>query len=309
MLKNIAKTLISQDTIYIITHENPDGDALGSSFALKFALEKLGKKAEVVLNADLPVSFKFTGWKPVIHNDNLSCKCVVALDFNTLSRAGESAKLFENAETKILIDHHLDCQYNGELIESRPDAAATGEIVYELIKFINPDLSKEIAEGIYIAIMTDTGGCRYSNTSSTTHKILSEIIDLIDHSYLSRQSLEIVSREKLEIQKYALNNFEFYENGKICVVSINKSLLKNEDLLNGIVNMALNVEGVKAGVLFKEKDTNITKASLRTIGSVDAREICALFGGGGHKNAAGATIEVPLYQAKEMFLKALAERI
>lgn len=309
MLKNIAKALLSNDKIYIITHENPDGDALGSSFALKFALEKLGKKVEVVLNGNLPVSFRFTGWAPTVYNENLECSCVVGLDFNTISRAGDSAKLFENAETRILIDHHLDCNYKGELIESRPDAAATGEIVYELIKILTSDISKEIAEGIYIAIMTDTGGCRYSNTTEKTHKILAEIISCIDHAYLSRQVLEVVSMEKLEIQKFALNNFEFSKNGEICSVSIKKSLIKNEDLLNGIVNMALNIEGVKAGVLFKEKFENITKVSLRTVGSIDAREICSLFGGGGHKNAAGATIELPIEKAKEMFLKELSERI
>lgn len=309
MLENIAKTLLSNNKIYIITHENPDGDALGSSFALKFALEKLGKSAEVVLSGDLPVSFNFTGWTPLVYSDNLNCECVVGLDFNNISRAGNAANLFENAKTKILLDHHLDCPYAGELIESCPDAAATGEIVYELIKILNSGITKEIAEGIYIAIMTDTGGCRYSNTSAQTHKILADIIDKIDHAYLARQVLEVVSKEKLEIQKFALNNFEFYENGKICVVSIKKSLIKNEDLLNGIVNMALNIEGVCVGVLFKEKDENITKISLRTVGSMDAREICSAFGGGGHKNAAGATIETSLEKAKEMLLKALSERI
>lgn len=309
MLEKIANTLLLQDKIYIVTHENPDGDALGSSFALKFALEKLGKNAEVVLNNSLPVSFKFTGWIPVVFSENLNCDCVVGLDFNSTSRAGLSGELFEKAETRILLDHHLDCPFTGELIESNPEAAATGEIVYSLIKALNCEISKEIAEGIYIAIMTDTGGCRYSNTSSQTHKILSDIIDEIDHAYLARQALEVVSKEKLEIQKFALNKFEFFCNGKICTISIKKSMLKNEDMLNGVVNMALNIEGVCAGVLFKEKEPNITKVSLRTIGKTDARQICALFGGGGHKNAAGATIEMPMKKAKKVFLKVLSERI
>ncbi len=309
MLENIAKTLLSHDKIYIITHENPDGDALGSSFALRNALTILGKDAQVVLNAPLPVSFLFTGWEPLIYNDSLSSKCVVGLDFNVLNRAGEAAILFEKATDKILIDHHLGCEMSGELIESRPDAAATGEIIYDLIKLLIKEVPTPAAEGIYIAIMTDTGGCRYSNTSKNTHLIIADIIDKIDHAYLARMSLELVSREKLEIQKFAYNNFKFYKNGEICTVAIGSEMMENEDLLNGIVNIALNIEGVKAGVLFKEKNKETTKVSLRTIGDSDARTICSLFGGGGHKNAAGCTIEKPLSEAKDIFISRLTERI
>ena len=169
MLEKIAKTLLSHNEIYIITHENPDGDALGSSFALKFALESIGKKAEVILNAPMPVSFMFTGWEPLVYNDEFSADCVVGLDFNVLSRAGRSAALFEKAKDKILIDHHLGCEIEGKYIESRPNAAATAELVYELIKLIISDIPENAAEGIYIGIMTDTGGCRYSNVSRNTH--------------------------------------------------------------------------------------------------------------------------------------------
>ena len=309
MLENIAKTLLSHEKIYIITHENPDGDALGSSFALKNALTLLGKDAQVVLNAPMPVSFLFTGWEPLLYTQSLSSACVVGLDFNVLSRAGEAALLFEKADEKILIDHHLGCEMEGDLVESRPDAAATGEIIYELIKILLSDIPKSVAEGIYIAIMTDTGGCRYSNTSRGTHLIIADIIEKIDHAYLARMALELVSRDKLEIQKFALNNFEFFKNGEICTVSIRADMMKNEDLLNGIVNMALNIEGVKAGVLFKEKGDATTKVSLRTLGETDARLACGLFGGGGHKNAAGCTIEKPLDDAKEAFISRLIERI
>ena len=309
MLDKIANKLLSHDKIYIITHENPDGDALGSSFALKFTLNALGIDAEVVLNAPLPVSFKFTGWKPCLWNESLSADCVVGLDFNVLSRAGNSASIFEKAEDKILIDHHLGCEMDGEFVESRPQAAATGEIIFDLLKLLTNDISREAAEGIYIAIMTDTGGCRYSNTTKNTHLILADLIDKIDHSYITRMVLEIMSREKLEIHKFALNNFEFYKNGEICTISVDSSMMKNEDLLNGVVNIALNIEGVKAGVLFKQRDENITKVSLRTAGEIDAREICALFAGGGHKNAAGCTIEMPLCDAKMVFVDRLSERI
>jgi len=309
MLEKIAKTLLSNDNIFIITHENPDGDALGSSFALKETLCQLGKKAEVVLNVPMPVSFEFTGWQPIIYSENLIADCVVCLDFNMTERAGDSAKLLETAKDKILIDHHLDCTIPWPLVASRPNAAATGEIVFELINILTDNISKEAAEGIYIAIMTDTGGCRYSNTTSKTHQILSEIIEKVDHAYLSRMVLEVMSLKKLDIMRFALNNFEFYKNNEICCVSIDRSLMKNEDLLNGIVNIALNIEGVKAGVLFKQRGEATTKVSLRTVGDADAKEICSLFSGGGHKNAAGCTIELPLDEAKKVFIKELSERI
>ncbi len=309
MFNEIFKTLKTQKKVYIVTHQNPDGDALGSSFALKFALESMNIPAEVVLDENLPVSFKFTGWEPAKYDDTIVAECVVGLDFNDISRAGDSAKLFDKAKTKIIIDHHLDCKAAEKLVLSQPSAAATGELIFKLLKVMDVKITSEIAQAIYIAIMTDTGGCRYSNTTSETHLILSEIVEKIDHAYITRMCLEMMPREKLEIHKFAVNNLEFFAGGTVCAISIRHNMIKNEDLLNGIVNFALNIEGVKAGILFKEKEENKIKVSFRTFGDIDAREMCAVFGGGGHKNAAGCTIEKPLEEAKELFIKVVSERI
>ncbi len=305
MLSKIVDFLKTQKSVYIITHVNPDGDALGSSFGLKFILEKIGVKAEVVLGGGLPETFEFTGWSPITEAEKADC--VVGVDFGEVSRTPDS-KLFENAGMKLIIDHHIVKSETGDMFFSDPQAAAAGEIIFRIMKLLGVKPDKKIAEALYIAIMTDTGGCRFGNTTKNTHLILAELIDLVDNAYINRMCFDIISRGKFEARKLLFGQMESYCDGKFNVFAADMRF-KNEDDLNGLVNIAVNMEGAVAGAVLKQRDENTVKVSLRTINPLSAADICAHFGGGGHANAAGCTLTGNLDAVKKEFIDYLVQRI
>ncbi len=308
MLSRIAETLKKQKSVNIITHVNPDGDALGSSFALKFILGKCGITANVVLDKPVPGEFEFTGWQAVVGTENAEkADCVVGVDFGELSRT-PCGEVFEKAPLKIIIDHHIVKEETGDLFFSNPGAAACSENIFEIMKILGTEADEDIATALYIAIMTDTGGCRFGNTTKNTHLILAELIDYVDHAYINRMVFDVMSREKFKARQIMLQRLETYADGKINVFAADKSF-ENEDDLNGLVNIAVNLEGAQAGVLLKQKDENKVKVSLRTTGDINAAEICKYFGGGGHKNAAGATIEADMETAKNQLVEEIEKRI
>ncbi len=308
MLKKIATTLKSQAEIIIVTHENPDGDALGSSFALKTALNNLGIKAEVVLENPINSDFHFTGWTPLVYNDGMKVDAVIGLDFNAPSRTGKCANLFENAKTRMIVDHHICSANPCELFLSDHTAAAAGELVYELINELGAEIDADTATALYIAIMSDTGGCKFGNTTAKTHTILAKLIDKVDVSYVCRMLFDITPLRKLELSTKLISEIEFFGNGKIGVISAESLNPEDEHYLNDMANKALNVEGCQIGVFFKQR-ADIVKVSLRTLGSIDAAKICSNFGGGGHKNAAGCGISKPFAKAKEEFIRELIKWI
>ena len=309
MLTKIAKTLKNQENVCIITHVNPDGDALGSSAALRFALKKLGINACVVLNDKILHMYEFTGWKTEILNDDHAFDCVIGVDFGELSRCGETARLFENAKTKIIIDHHIGKEPICELFITQPEQAACAQIIFDLINLMGVEIDSDIATAIYLGIMTDTGGCRYGNTTARTHIILSQLIDKVDSAHICRMVFDVTSPEKIQGQMELMQTLKRFESGRISVVSAQGDLAKNEDALGNGANMALNLEGSVAGVLFKERGEAETKVSLRTLGEINASKVCGFFGGGGHFNASGCTINLPFDEAKTAFLEKLKEEV
>lgn len=308
MLKKIAQKIKFLPCVAIVTHENPDGDALGSSFALKFALEKLGIKADVVLEKPINNDFEFTGWTPLVYDENITAENVIGVDFNEPSRTGVCAMLFENAKTKAIIDHHICKSEICELFLSDHTAAAAGELVYELINELGVEIDKDIATALYISIMSDTGGCKFGNTTAKTHTILAALIDNVDVAYVCRMLFDITPLRKLELSSKLISEIEFYGDGKIGVISAPDLKPEDEQYLNDMANRALNVEGCQIGVFFKQRG-DIVKVSLRTLGEVDAAKICNAFGGGGHKNAAGCGISKPFEIAKEEFIRELMKWI
>ena len=302
-LRDIANALKQQKKLSIITHVNPDGDALGSSFGLKEILKKLGIEADVVLEDHIPEKFAFAGWKPMIYAPSMHAECVAGLDASDLQRFGSCERLFTSAPVQFVIDHHLNSGAACRYFYAEPAAAATGELIFDLARLLGVPLDKRIALPLYIAIMTDTGGCKYGNTTRRTHEILAQLIDYVDHAYVNRMVFDVMSMEKLRVKSKLLSTVEFYMDGKISVIGAEKELVSQEFELDGIVNDALNIQGVQAGILLKERAEQEVKVSLRTAGELNAMEICRKFDGGGHKNAAGCTFHTGLAEAKRQFVQ------
>lgn len=311
-IANIASFLKDAQDITILTHISPDGDALGSSFALCAALEGMGKRVKVVLPEPLPAYFSFMNWQPMLYEDGLSVGTLVALDCGDSKRLGATEVLLAQAETVVMLDHHKAGTPFGNLRFVNPASSATGEIIFDLLAALEVPLTPEIASALYVAISTDTGGFRYSNTTPRTHQIIARLLELpFDAARINRFLYDCVPYPKLKLAALALDALTFFENGKIGVIAVSLDMLRQsgaapEDM-DGLTDYTRIVQGVEIGILLKEKGPEEVKISLRSNEYADVSAVATAFSGGGHVRASGCVIHAPLAQATEQIVAAAAK--
>ncbi len=324
-MKDIKDLLLDKSKILITTHVNPDGDAIGSSLGLYNFLIKLGHEVIVVVPNDYPDYLKWMKSDKKILNfsDNTDkvqnlindIQIIFCLDFNNLSRINELGKLIEKSNAKkVLIDHHLNPDHFYDFKYHDVNASATAELVYDLISYIDDNLiDKDISDCIYTGILTDTGSFRFSSTTSKVHRIIAKLLDAgVKSEKIGKKIYESNSFDKLKLLGYSLSEkLEIICNGKVAYV-----VLTRKDLLNhnyrkgdteGIVNYALSILGVNMAVLIIETKDRI-KFSFRSSGNFSVNKFAnKYFNGGGHKNAAGGSIEDKLSVALNIFLKSVTK--
>lgn len=303
-----AELLRAADNILILTHRRPDGDTTGSAGALCRALRDIGKTAYIRENPDItnryaPLIVPFsepTDFKP---------QFIVTTDIADIGLFTDNAVLLKDA-IDLVIDHHRSNSGFGKFNIIMPERAACGEIVYEIIKEMGIALTKDIANSLYIAISTDTGCFRYSNTTSHTHIVAAACLDAgVDGGDLNRLLFETKSRARFEMERLVFDSIEFYEDTKIAFVIITREFIEKTgadlDDLDSIAALTRQIEGVEVGITLTENSNGTVKASVRTKKEVDASKICSLVGGGGHLRAAGATFDCDSSEAKKRILEAV----
>lgn len=302
----------------IVSHVNPDGDAVSSSSVVAWILDRLGKQAIIINESELPnrLDYIYRYEQMLQYNEQLSVnfEAVIAVDCADDKRMGDVTKLW-NTNTPILnIDHHATNNEFGTINIVNAEAAATVQILYDIIKHAKLDIDLTCAEALYTGLITDTGGFRYSNTSSDVMKMASDLLALgVSGHQLADLLLEKMTIGKLKLLKLALSRITFSEDEKIGWVYVNKSDLTEcgavpEDI-EGIVNYVLNVDGVEVGFLLKETKTGAYKASLRSAGKVDVASVSQVFGGGGHVRAAGCTVGASLEQNIEQLVSEIRKAL
>ena len=290
MFKEVLDTLNKANSILILTHINPDGDALGSSVGFKLMLEKMGKRAVILLEKELPEMFLVFGDHFIWEDTDEEFDLVVALDCGDIKRLGDRAKYFKG--NTMCIDHHVSNEAFADVNYIDKDAAATGEIIYDIIRYANVPVCPDMASKLYGAILTDTGAFMFSNTTKKTHMIAADLIEKGADFYNLNKKLHMEKDYKRHfISAKLIENMQFYEDGKICVCIIDNNMatelgIKDEDL-NGIAHLPRSVIGVEAGILISEITLGIVKVSLRSDEIVDVSKVAGAFGGGGHIRAAG----------------------
>ena len=300
-----AQFLLHHDNFCILTHTRPDGDTIGSATALCVALRQLGKNAYVLENEEaspflerclLGLTVKEPG-----ENDTLVCVDVA------------SPHLLPGAHQKYLprlalrIDHHFSAVSFTveELVDST--SAACGEIIYDLITAMGAEMTKEIAWRLYIAISTDTGCFRYSNTTAHTYRVAAACADTGADLYpITQELFDTTSISELKLQNWIVEHAQFLCGGKAAVCAIPKSMEDNvsKEDLEGISGFLRSIEGVKISATLREIEGS-SKVSIRAVPGFDASEVARQFGGGGHKGAAGATLAMPLNIAVDAVAGAL----
>ena len=291
-IKEVASSLLSFDEITIISHIRPDGDTLGSAFALCKALEREGKKVQVVCESEISPRYRFiSDGKSDIREKPFGK--IVCVDIAAPDMAGETyAEYAKNAD--IVIDHHATNVGYGKLNLIDANAAACGEIILKLILEFSK-LDKCIADYLYTAISTDTGCFVHANTTDDTHLAAAVLIKSgADVAFLNKILFKTKTKNAFEIERCSFDTLEFFYDGIIAcmLIPLEKILELNacEDDLEGISSIPIQVEGVKAAATFRQIEKDRFKLSVRTTGEIDGGAVCKSFGGGGHKMAAGCTM-------------------
>jgi bifunctional oligoribonuclease and PAP phosphatase NrnA len=307
-LSAVADAIREHDRFLITTHENPDGDALGSILAAKLALEALGKDAVMYLygQVPLPAEYGFMEMHDLRRElpDDAEERVLLALDCANESRLGRDyAELLERSPLIVDIDHHHDNTRFGTINVIVPDASSTGEIVRDLLRLLDLDLTPEIAEALYIALVTDTGRFQYTNTTPRALRLAAELVEAGANLQRVFQGVyESVEFAKLKLLARALERAEVYDGGRLVI----SYLLRNDFLevgavepySEGIIDYLRAVEGSDMAVLIREPPTRggpKHRVSLRSRSDeLDVSVIARKAGGGGHRQAAGFSSELDL---------------
>lgn len=319
MLKKIAKKLKRAQTIAIFSHLNPDGDALGSAFAMKYVLESIGKCATIYLEKAMPEKFTFLGndYEIADENTQISADLALVLDCGEYSRLGKCEAACRSVSDILCVDHHKTGGDFGEFYYNEPEAAATAQIVYKLANLLTKNIPTKAYEAIYTGMSTDTGHFKFSNVSPETFFVAGEILKKgIDHRKITTIIYDNGKREKMIFLGEAVKNVKFFDDGRVALLECYGDFLEKFGLtyddVEELPNIPLNLEGVEVAVLVKDKDEDSRRVSFRTKDVIDVSGIAKAFGGGGHKSAAACVIsgdiEEKIQEIIDAIIKELGEK-
>ena len=309
-LENLKNVILNAKRIGLSYHISPDGDAIGSLFALREALIKLNKTVEIFSKDDLRrnIQLKFlrninnvTGENYKVTN---SVDVLIILDCGNLERV--SCECDFNKIITIGIDHHISndmyCTYNFIKHES----SSTGEIVYDIIKYLNVEIDSNISEYLYTSIMTDTGGLRFNSTSQKTLNIVGDLISTgFDFGYIYERLFLSQTYSKVKLLGLVYNDLTIVDD-KICIAKITNKMLNEtgvlDEQLGDVVSICLTIENIEVSVLIKDY-LGKTKVSLRSKNHINVCEIAQKFGGGGHVKAAAFTTELKIDEIQKVLIE------
>lgn len=306
-----ADWLRRHDRYCILTHRKPDGDTIGSAAALCRGLRAMGKTAHVLLNPELTEKYR-----PC--HAGLTCTeaypGTTLISVDTASQAMFPAAFAALTEkVALVIDHHPSNSGYAQVGLVDAQAAACGEIIYDLLNVLQVPLSREMAEDLYIAVSTDTGCFRYSNTTARSLRTAAGCVDAGADLYtINKKLFETHRISRLRLDAYMAQNLELYHGGKIAIclipLEVEHSCGVQEDDMDAVASFARNVEGVEFAATLRTELSGDTKISVRCAPGYDASAVCAALGGGGHAAAAGARVACPQTEARDRMLEILKEQ-
>jgi phosphoesterase RecJ-like protein len=310
----VAEEIRVGDRFLLTTHENPDGDALGSLLATQRILEALGKDSVMFLGAKefpLPVEYRFLPLEEVFHEPpaDVSARIVIFLDCGNIDRMPVD---FVREDTKVInIDHHHDNTRFGTVNLIDVEASCTAEIIFELAGLLGVELTPEIANALYVALVTDTGKFMYENTDARSHRMAAGLIEAgVEVNDVYRRLYEHAPIEKLKLLAHALERIELRDDGRLAVTYISAddyaSTGASEALTEGIIDHLRTIDGTAAAAVVRDQAESgraARKVSMRsTDGRVDVSAIARVHGGGGHRRAAGFGTDLPYEQVVEFLI-------
>jgi phosphoesterase RecJ-like protein len=310
MLGQVVELIEKKSCFAITSHMRPDGDGIGSGLALYWMLLSLGKDVEVVLRDRVPPAYKVLPGSDEVHiQPDLSKQydAVFLMECSDVERPGLPS--LKN-QFVVNIDHHSTTEAFGDVNWIDPTAGAVGEMIYNLAKALGIEVTKEIGECIYTAILTDTGSFHFSNTTERTLKIASELVRRgVEPARISQALFYSYPFSRIKLLGMVLSTIERDESGKIAWVKVDQETMyeadASEEDSDGIVNHALSIDEVVAVAFFKELSPEVYRISLRSKGKTNVAKVAELFGGGGHRNAAGCRISGDFEEVRQRVIDGL----
>lgn len=313
MLAKIEKLIKDGRDFLVTTHIDPDGDAIGSVFALALALDGAGKKATVYLKDTVPYRYDFLP-RPgrLVHSlPEGSWDTVFVLDCGSLFRVGNGHERLLSTGTLVNIDHHETNDLFGHVNLLDREASSTGEIIYRLLRSMKLEIGHDVAVNIYTAIFTDTGSFRYDNTGLAAFRICEEMVKAgVRPAAVAAMIYENHPKERFLILGEVLRTLRTFDNDRVVFAHITEEMFRktgtNPEFIDGFAEYIKQMRGVEVAVLLREIGRDRYKISMRGKGDVDVAAICNAFGGGGHKKAAGCHMEGAIPEVEERLLKAFS---
>ena len=317
-LQAAAEFLRERDDFLVVAHVQPDGDAISSTVATAWLLGKLGKTYTMYNDGPVPSKLGYLWSSESIataaSKPERKFKNVITVDCADFGRCGTATELFEEGYELLNVDHHPTNDGFGAVNLIDVHAAATVEILYDLIGLLKLVPDEAAATAIYTGLMTDTGGFRYSNTSAKVMEIASSLLRAgANGPFLAETLLERMTMGQMRMIQKALTRLEFSPDQRIGWLwvtgdDLSETGASNEDL-EGLVNYPRNVEGVEVGILFKQNAPDSVKISLRSAGAVDVAAVAQQFGGGGHVRAAGCRVNANLPETIPLVIAAVQKAL
>ena len=316
--REIARTICTANRFAILSHIRPDGDAIGSQLALALSIQQLGKTVVAWNEQGLPESFRFLKESNLITappSEAQDFDVVIALDTASQQRLGSALTAVRHSDTWVNIDHHISNPGYGDLVYIDPVAAATGEIIYELLRAEDLPLTYAAADALYVAISTDTGSFRYPNTNARTFEIAAELIQSgVNAGAISNKLYESYPKRRVQLLGEILPKATFDADDKVASLTLTNEakerLNLQHDEIDGLIDYVRCVNTVIVALFFEELAEGKVRLSARSKSDkIDVNRICSEFGGGGHPRAAGARIRGKLEEVRSLVLKRVLDEI
>lgn len=307
--------ILQNDDFVLISHISPDGDTLGSSLALYEALLTLGKRAQPVCCAPVPDAYRFCPGmeKVVLPAEAKRARCAIAIDCGDLGRLGDAGALFTAAEKTLVIDHHGTNPGFGD-VNWVEECGATGELIYILLGELGVAVTESIATCLYTAVATDTGNFAYSNTTERSFQTAGALLKSgFDMSRVNRELFRTCPLRKLKLKSELIRASRFYKDGKLVIGMITNAMMDECGATGadaeGLIDDLRDIDTVEVAIVLREEGADLVRVSMRGKNCFNVAEVSKLFGGGGHRLAAGCTFRIPIAEAAEKLRLAAEERL
>jgi bifunctional oligoribonuclease and PAP phosphatase NrnA len=317
-LQQLRRLLLEKSSFLLTSHQDPDGDSIGSLIGFDRCLKNLGKQTVIYNQGKTPNKYRFLDPDGAIINSNtrppFSPQVALVLECPKFERIGFVKDLITPDMTIVNIDHHNDNEMFGSINIVDDKACAVAEIIYELFKDAGFEITSDVANPLYAAMVSDTGCFKFANTNSKCLQIAAELVEMgAKPKFIADNIFSSHDAETLKLLGYVLENLELYAGGKICVFRLTRkeparfgAAMENSE---GIIDYSMMINNVKVGILFRESVSGTTKISLRSQDTVDIGAYAKEKGGGGHPNAAGFTYQGNMDEAIKTIVAEVTESL